>query len=160
MKPPSQVQMQRELRRLRAKLTPDERLAKSEDMAKKLQQYDDLVGNHKAQKSAMRELEKAREVEIREIAKDVRLGSEVRDVGCRWVADFARKRVELVRLDTMETISSRSMTDADRQLAIELRLNEDDLDEIPLERPTAVDPDAEANADSDSDGDDLPDEQE
>lgn len=150
--------MQRVLRKLRAKITQDEHVAKAEQMAKQLKQLDEMVSSHKAQKSAMRELEKARELQVREIATDVRLGSEMRDVPCRWVADLVRRRVELVRLDTMETVESRAMSDQDRQLAIEFRVNEDDLDEIPIERPRQAEQDADSDGE-DSD-DDLPDEQE
>lgn len=149
--------MQRESRKLRAKLTQPEHVAKSEEMAKQLQQLDQLVAHNKAEKAHMRETEKARELQIRELATDVRLGSEMRDVQCRWVADFTRKVIELVRLDTMETVESRRMNDEDRQLAIELRLTEDDLDDIPIDRPRQAEQDVDADGDGDGEDDDLPD---
>lgn len=136
-KPPIRVQMARELRQLRAKLTSSEHVAKAEELAKEIGSYDALMLAHKAARARMREREKAQELSIREIATDVGLGSEVRDIACRWVADFARNSVELIRLDTGAVVESRPMGDSDRQLAIEHRVRQDDLDDIPIEPPQA-----------------------
>lgn len=149
---PARVPLAREVHQLRAKMTREEHVAKAEQMAAELKRYDDLVNTHKAEKSRMREREQAQAHEVRELATDVRLGSEVRDVSCRWVADFSRKCVDLIRLDTGEIVRSRTMSDADRQLAIHAKLEDDDLDPILIDPVNPTVPDSE-DEDEQSNGD-------
>ena len=128
---PSRVPMARELKQLRAKLTREEHIEKAELMAKELGVYDAEVLRNKVAKATMRQSELEQASLVRRISTDVRLGSEVRDVACQWVADFPRRVVELIRTDTSEVIDSRSMTDSDRQMAIEYRLtNPDEISSI------------------------------
>lgn len=115
---PTRIGMSRETRHLRCKLNTHERLAKSEVLARMLDDLDSMEARHKAAKADMKEAEDDQHGSVKSTAYDVRTATEARDVECEWVADFETAKVELVRLDTDEVVQSRDLTDHDRQLAL------------------------------------------
>jgi hypothetical protein len=102
-----------EICHLPVKLTEQEILNKADMLAKSLRERDSLDEKRKSQaKTAKDEIDRA-DLEISKLARTVESGFEDRPIECRWERDDARSAMNLIRLDTGELVSSRSMTSAE-----------------------------------------------
>jgi hypothetical protein len=105
-------------RALRCALTEAEQLAKAQDLANKLQEQAALKREHKAQIAAMKDEATDLQRQVDEVREDVRLRSEARSVEVEYIADFGRGVVECYRIDTGALVSSRALTNEERQLVL------------------------------------------
>ena len=117
---PPRVPLDRCVRLLRVPLTVHELAKKSDTLAHELHEHAKLKAEHKAAKAAMKAEDDCQGQKVADLGHDVRTRSEARDVECEWIADFPRGLVELVRLDDGAVIEDRALTNADRQLAIQI----------------------------------------
>lgn len=124
MTPPDRVPVDRVTRELRARMTPTEHVEAGEKLGTLVGELDELKDRHKAERSAMREVEIALQRQVKELSVDVASGTHVQSVPCDVVADFKRQVVETIRTDTLEVVESRALTDTDRQLAIDTALKD------------------------------------
>lgn len=105
-------------RALRCPLTDEEHRAKGQELARILVEQAQLKSEHKARVSEMKD--EAAEVadRVHDCREDVRLQSEVRSVEVEYIADFGRGVVECFRCDTGALVSSRALTNEERQLVL------------------------------------------
>lgn len=104
---------------LPCQLTEQERLLKSEELVKRLEEKDGLEDRKKSSADDFKSLITAKECEARRLRREVSTGIEHREVECQEVFRFARNLVETVRLDTGEVVSSRAMRPEERQAAMD-----------------------------------------
>lgn len=114
--------MTTELQHLPVKLTDAELLARgreSGELALAIQQVHDELA---AAKIAAKEKLKVFGDRDRELDRQLRSGTEDRDVECELRFDFDAGIVRTVRLDTDEVVSERDVTDEERQSTLEQAL--------------------------------------
>ena len=116
----TRVELDRQVRELRVRMTESEHRAAGERLANAIGELETMKDSHKVERAAMSEAEKALGYEVKTLSLDVRLCSHVASVPVVIEADFARKVVEIVRADNGEVVESRELTDADRQAALDL----------------------------------------
>lgn len=105
-------------RQLRVKLTEEEAREKAATWARLYDERRRLEAEKKEKAAMYTKILKEKSARIDELAEDVRLGSELRDVDCEERMDFTRNQVDTHRLDTGERIDHRAMTAKERQLEI------------------------------------------
>lgn len=108
------------IERLRCKLTPDERQVKTDELTRMMAELDDLKAKKAASAQTFAQRIKQSELDIASIAHDVRDCSEVRPVECRERPNYDNRTVELVRTDLDEVVSTRAMTESERQMALDM----------------------------------------
>ena len=104
-----------ETRKLACKLTQSEREAKTQELVR-LEQDEAL--KKAAKKASVAEMNaglKLVRAEIEERVKELAEGEETREVEVKAVFDYEAKRVDTVRLDTNQVVSSRDMDAYDLQ---------------------------------------------
>lgn len=105
-----------ETRVLDVKLTREEIEQRARELAGTVKEHDRVDTDRKAEAAAAKLKIDELNAQIRKLSRSVELGTEQQEVACEWFADNRRMRMNLVRLDTMETISTRDMTKEERQL--------------------------------------------
>lgn len=106
------------VRSLKVELTGDERRAKGEELARRMEEYDAVEASAKvASKAAKEKLEGIRE-RSKGLAREVREGAEMRPTDCHEVADYRNNVVHLIRDDTGEMVEERPMRLEERQASL------------------------------------------
>jgi uncharacterized protein YydD (DUF2326 family) len=104
-----------ENRTLTCTLTEAELKAKADELAALVDKHNALVDEKKRISAQYKIKIDALKADLDLAAAVVRDRKEVRSVECRWITDFYRNVVKLVRTDTYEEIESRAMTAEERQ---------------------------------------------
>lgn len=105
-----------ETRVLDVKLTRDEVEQRAKELAASVKEHDRIDAERKADAALAKVKIDTISAQIRRLSNAVESRTEPQEVPCEWVADNHRLRMKLVRLDTMEVISTRDMTKEERQL--------------------------------------------
>lgn len=105
-----------ETRVLDVKLTREEIEQRSKELAGAIKEHDRVDEDRKAAAATAKLTIDRLNTQIRQLSRAVELGSEPQEVACEWFADQRRMVMNLVRLDTHEIVSTRSMTNEERQL--------------------------------------------
>lgn len=103
---------------LPVKLTSPEIQAKGEKLADLIGQAQEAKTEAKDRAKSYRESIEILEDEASILASVVRAKAEDREVECKAEKHFERGVIEVVRIDTMETVSTEPMTEEQRQEAI------------------------------------------
>lgn len=103
---------------LTVKLTREEIAQRAKELAEKIKEHDRLDAERKANAAEIKVAIDAANTRIRELSNAVHSGTEIQDVACDWVADTDRLLMRLIRRDTGETVTTRSMTKEERQLEL------------------------------------------
>lgn len=108
--------------KLRVPLTPAEVAARSSELADRVGALRELRRVHERAEEDAKLAKKARAAaeddaqgHIEDLSHDVRTKSEMRPVECEEIVDWNKRLVEISRVDTGEVVSTRSITDSDRQ---------------------------------------------
>jgi hypothetical protein len=70
----------------------------------------------------------ASQAKLKELANKIRAGYEIKPVDCEQVLDYHNGTMTVIRLDTLEKVSERPLTVAERQPPLPLKENADDKD--------------------------------
>lgn len=124
---------------LRVKLTQDEVVRKSAELARHLAESAQRREDQRALQRRFTEESKERERYEQELASDIVNGTEERPVECFEEPRFADLLVDIVRADTHEVIRTRAMQPGERQTGLRFVADSDD------EEDDASDPDPYAN---------------
>lgn len=95
---------------LPVKLTESEVAVRADELAEKVKALSDEREGAKATASAAKERIAEIETEVRELAYTVRNKTENRHVECREIRNEERRTMDIVRVDTGETVRYRAMT--------------------------------------------------
>jgi hypothetical protein len=99
-------------------LSRDEKAMKSELLVRCLEEKEGLEERKKSSAEDFKRLITAKDCDVRRLTHEISTGIEYRDVECHEVMSFGRNQVDLVRSDTGEIVSSRTMRQEERQGAI------------------------------------------
>lgn len=110
-------------------LSRDEKAVKSDELVRRLEEKEGLEERKKSSADDFKRMITAKECDIRKLTNEISTGIEHRDVSCHEVMSFARNQVDLVRDDTGEIVSSRTMRAEERQGALALAGPGDDEDQ-------------------------------
>lgn len=105
-------------RQLRCLLTRDERLERADAMAKAQQDFEAEEDTQKEIKAQLKAKLESLNAKRSELALVVSSGAEYRPTDVETIYDFRSTTVTEVRTDTGETISTRRMTEAERQMPL------------------------------------------
>lgn len=105
------------MQRLRCKLTPRERTAKTDELRRTMAELDDLKADKAAAMKRFATLIGDAEKKISDLAFDVRDSSELRPIECYERPRFDIRLVDVVRGDLDEVVSTRPMTATELQTA-------------------------------------------
>lgn len=103
------------VQRLRCKLDARERLTKVDELTRLMAELDEAERAKAASTQRFGTMIKELKMRVTEVAFDVRDETEVRPVECFERGNFVNRTVELVRGDSGEVVSTRAMSDAERQ---------------------------------------------
>lgn len=118
---------------LSVKLTNSELLERSKELAKATQDLDSAENDKKSAMSQFTaDMNIAKSV-IGRISNTISSGEEMREVECEYRFSDEPGYKELVRLDTFQVVRSEMLTDADRQLKLELDAAEESANTEPTE---------------------------
>ncbi len=117
------------MQELPVRLTPEEKARKSEQLVKALEDKDGLESAKKAASDDFKQRLTLKDGEVKKLTREVSTGVEYRDVACEEVMAFGRNQVDLIRQDTGEIVSSRSMRPEERQGAMEFGPGDEEDDE-------------------------------
>lgn len=112
-------------KKLRVKLTDEERIAKGTALASILNERDSVADELGLVRSEFRERIKILEQRAGAVRRDVEEGTEERNVRCVEVRDYRRGIVLVKRTDTHEVIDERAMEETDRQLEIDVQAGDE-----------------------------------
>lgn len=104
---------------LRVDLTPSEVTDRAERLSWAMQRADEVAIEHAATKERLKKEREEVDGAVAELSKILREKAEKRPVECDLVLDDDAKEALLVRTDTGEVVSSRSMTEDELQSEIE-----------------------------------------
>jgi hypothetical protein len=90
----------------------------AEEMAKMTLLIEDLDAEKKAAMSSFKDKIDSASLAARVAAQKLRDGYEYRNIECEVVRDYEREEIHYVRTDTGETIESRKMEPAERQMQL------------------------------------------
>jgi hypothetical protein len=107
-----------EYRDLPVPLTDAEILLKSDQLATKLTERNEMELERKGANKDMKEQIARVEENIDLLRREVKHRQEVRPVPCHEDMDHQRKMVALIRSDTGELVSTRAMTESERQVRL------------------------------------------
>ena len=108
-------------RQCRYNFTSDERLEKGRNLADVYQELDTTNGDLERIKKDFKSRIEAHEARIATLAEQVRSGYELRETVCFWEYNQPTEgKKQLRRSDTMEIIETSDMTEADKQLIIDI----------------------------------------
>ena len=110
-------------------LSRDEKAVKSDELVKRLDEKEVLEERKKSAADDFKRLITAKDCEVRKLAREISTGIEYREVECDEILSFGRNQVDLIRKDTGEIVSSRTMRPEERQEALALDGPGDDDDE-------------------------------
>ena len=96
----------------------DEKAVKSELLVRCLEEKEGLEERKKSAAEDFKRLITAKDCDVRRLTHEISTGIEHRDVACHEVHSYARNQVDLIRDDTGEIVSSRTMRQDERQEAI------------------------------------------
>lgn len=99
-------------------LTRDEKAVKSDELVKRLEEKDGLEERKKSAADDFKRLITAKDCEVRKLAREISTGIEYREVECEEILSFGRNQVDLIRKDTGEIVTSRTMRPEERQGAL------------------------------------------
>lgn len=116
----------RRVERLRVKLTPQEKEAKAELLAKLCTDLTVLEEQKKASSADYSAQIKKLKADNADVVYDVRTGTEERDVEVEERPDWKERIVKTIRTDTGEIIFKRPMTDKEKQTRFDLYTRDDD----------------------------------
>lgn len=102
-------------------LVPIDGQAQKSDLANKLLDVTCAIEETKEKRALVLGRKKAAEARIVELAKALKSGKEDREVECEWRHDAENNLMDLVRTDTWEVVSSRPLTDQERQLELDFQ---------------------------------------
>ena len=114
-----QVKVEYFAKRLRVKLTSEERIAKATAHVGLLNERDNVVAELDAIKADFRARLKRLDERAGHLRRDVEDGTEERSVRCVEVRDYRRGIVLVKRTDSQEVIDERAMAERERQLELE-----------------------------------------
>lgn len=118
------MKLTKQIRDLPCKMTAAEVALKSAQMAAKLEEMGTLEAKKKSVTTQLAEEIKEVREQLNYVGREVRTGLEYRPVTCIEEADFATSKVDLVRTDTGEVVSTRVMHPDERQQVLDLRERE------------------------------------
>ena len=108
-------QPESETRELPCELTATDLLRAGDAMAKCELAIEGLEENRKLANERAKKRVQTQVDRRNELAHMIATGTEVRDVRCVWIEDFAHNVHRLIRQDTGDEVDTRAMTAADRQ---------------------------------------------
>jgi hypothetical protein len=101
-------------------LSRDEKAMKSELLVRCLEEKEGLEERKKSSADDFKRLITAKDCDVRKLTHEISTDIEYRDVECHEVMSFGRNQVDLMRTDTGEIVSSRTMRPEERQGALSL----------------------------------------
>lgn len=104
--------------KLPCRLTPREKELRADDLAREIKRQDELKKSKAEAARVFADTLKDVDARIADLSEQVRTGVERRDVELAERPDYARGVVEVFRMDTGETIRTRSIEPAERQQAL------------------------------------------
>jgi hypothetical protein len=116
---------------LRVSLSPEELVTKSQELARHLQETQDIKDRLARERKLQQEQLKEREQREQELALDVALGSEMREVACFESPRWSERLVDIVRADTHEVVRTRAMQPEERQREMFVVRDDEDEDDDP-----------------------------
>jgi hypothetical protein len=115
----SMVSREKDRKFLKYKFSKEELRFISEELARAVNEKDDVESELKSIKSQFDSRKKLAEEAITKFAKQISSGYEYRNVDVEIVKDFTVGTVTTWRLDTDEIVETRRMTGSDRQMRID-----------------------------------------
>jgi hypothetical protein len=119
------------IEQLACEMTPKERLLKSTELAKKIDEQVALEEEKKGFNEAWKGRKNTVDLAVRILASEVRTGKETRPVECFESPRYGEMMVDLIRSDTGEVVRARPMHPSERQLALDEARDRED--ETPME---------------------------
>lgn len=117
--------MRKSTERLRCTLSRQEKSEKTDELVSQLDKLELLKVEKVESAKKFAEDIKTKERVVRDLAYDVKSGTELRPVECAEKPQYGKSMVELIRLDTGEVLSSRPMSAEERQGAFDLESESD-----------------------------------
>jgi hypothetical protein len=121
---------------LPVRLTTDELLLRSDELAKTIRERDEAERNMKAAQATAKRKIDTLELDIARLAEIVRDRQENRPVEVHEIKNWDRLTMDTIRLDTGEIVGSRSMSPSERNASL-----------FPVESPRKAEPEPEPVAD-------------
>lgn len=118
------MQRKTTIEKLPCKLTEREQVLKSKALGAELEELERLEAEKADSARQYKELIDTKNKRVRELAQEVRDGAELRMVECYERPKYREGVIELVRSDTREVVSTRKMSDADRQTTLDEQYEE------------------------------------
>ena len=103
------------LERVRVALTDEDKITRGTMLARHLAETERLEAAFAAERKAFAEQMKERSQRAAQLAEDIALGSEVREVACIERVRLSERLVEIVRCDTREVVRVRALQPDERQ---------------------------------------------
>lgn len=105
-------------RNIRCVLTRDEVHAYGQELARSNASKDEVEERKKEVDAQLKAEIESHSTRALYLARKINNGYEYRDVECQVQFDYMKNSAVTIRLDTMETIETRAMTDEERQLGL------------------------------------------
>lgn len=114
------MQTRSEIRHLPVDLTPKELHQKGQLTAKGIEELKTIEADKAAATKRFSDSLKDKRSELDKLAHEINTGEEVRPVECWWKQNWRDHSMELYRGDTGDTVYTRAMTEAERQLELDV----------------------------------------
>jgi hypothetical protein len=122
------MQSRSEIRHLPVELTQKELLQKGQLAAKGVDELKEIEAEKAASSKRFGELVKDKRSLLDKLAHEITTGEEVRPVECFWKQNWREHTMVLYRGDTGDNVYERSMTEAERQLELDVLDRQQTLD--------------------------------
>ena len=96
-------------------LTNEQLLRRGESLARAIEEQTEIADEHAERRKDMKNEADEAQVTVNKLAHIVRTGIEQKDVDCVRIYDYHLGTVTERRLDTMDVLTTREMTDDERQ---------------------------------------------
>lgn len=107
-----------EVRTVYVKLSPSEQRERAMQAAELLRRHDEAEAHQKLQAKLLKQEVEKHAAALRKAALAAREGTELQEVTCTWVPDYATGIARLLRDDTGAVVETRSLTQAERQTSM------------------------------------------
>lgn len=108
------------VKQLRCDLSDEEKLRKAEGIGHKINDLTKIQTAKKESASSYKAQEERVDGEVKDMARALASGYEMRDVECRILMDYTEATVSYERCDTNEIVETRRMTVHERQMRLPL----------------------------------------
>ncbi|MDO9016659.1 MAG: hypothetical protein Q8S73_43065 [Deltaproteobacteria bacterium] len=104
-----------ETRTVYVKLSPSEQRERAMQATELVRRHDEADAHLKLQTKLLKQEVEKHAAKLRELALAAREGTELQEVTCTWVPDYASGIARLLRDDTNAVVETRSLTSEERQ---------------------------------------------